>query len=182
MKNTFVMAALSAAILAGTGMQGVAQGMADAMAGKGARPSFTELDADGDGKLTRAEMENHRKARFAAADTDGDGKLSRAELDARMAERQAEMREKMLDRMIGWRDVDGDGSLSAEELQRGDGMRMFSRMDRDRDGSVSAEEFEKMSARHDRRHGGKDGRMGRHGGDHGGKHRGEHRGMQDCQD
>lgn len=183
MNNTVLMAALGAAILAGTGMQGIAQGMGGdmgmGMGDDGMRPSFSELDADGDGKLTRAEMENHRKARFAAADTDGDGKLSRAELDARMAERQAAMRERMLDRMIGWRDVDGDGSLSAEEMRADRGLRMFAGMDRDRDGTVSAEEFEQMSARHERRHGGRggrDGHMGRHGDDDGGKHRG----MQGC--
>lgn len=150
MKNSFLMTALGAAILAGTAAPGIAQGMGmgmdHAMGGEGMRPSFEQLDADGDGKVTQAELTSHAQARFEAADSDGDGKLSRAELDARMAARQAAMRT----RMIAWRDADGDGSLSMSEIGGGPGEMMFEQADRDGDGAVSRAEFEKMKQRHGR--------------------------------
>lgn len=164
MKNSFLMSALGAAILAGTAAQGIAQGMGmgmgDDMRGEGMRPSFEELDADADGKVTRAEMQRHGQARFEAADSDGDGKLSRAELEARMAARQAEMRTTMLDRMIAWRDADGDGSLSLVEMRGGHEGMMLEHADRDGDGAVSRAEFDMMKQR-----------LGRHG-DGGRRHKG----------
>lgn len=190
MKNTVLMAALGTAILVGTGAQGIAQAMGGGMGmmgmgGDGMRPDFQELDADGDGRLTRAEMEKYRQARFAKADTDGDGKLSRAEIDAQIAARQAAMRERMLDRMIGWRDVDGDGMLSPDEMRADRGLRMFAGMDADRDGTISADEFDEMGAWHQRHHRGAGGHMGRHQGDRrgmrggDGKGRGMQGGMED---
>lgn len=138
--------------------------------GRGAemeRPSFTELDADGNGELTLEEMLAHREARFAEADTDGDGNLSRDEMIAAAMGRV----EASIDRRMERFDDNEDGMLSANELDdmrpRGPGPeRLFSRMDEDGDGVVSAEEFETAAANMMQRRGGMGG-QGRHGGGEG---------------
>ncbi|TBX29278.1 hypothetical protein TK43_01030 [Roseovarius sp. JS7-11] len=128
------------------------------------RPSFTELDADGNGELTLEEMLAHREARFAEADTDGDGNLSRDEMIAAAMGRV----EASIDRRMERFDDNEDGMLSANELDdmrpRGPGPeRLFSRMDEDGDGVVSAEEFETAAANMMQRRSGMGG-QGRHGG------------------
>ena len=50
--------------------------------GKGMNVSFEEIDKNGDGFVTQAEVDAHRLARFAAMDTNGDGALSVEELVA----------------------------------------------------------------------------------------------------
>lgn len=75
------------------------------------------MDADGDGRVTRAELDAARAARLeamaarlAAADADGDGALTEAEFAASGAG------ERGLARLIERFDADGDGSVSREEL------------------------------------------------------------------
>lgn len=106
---------------------------------KGHRMSFEALDADGDGQVTRDEMQAAAKARFASVDTDGDGALSRDELLASSTARA----EKRVERMMQRLDTNGDGVLSAEErpgLREG----MFDRADADGSGGISKEEFAEM--------------------------------------
>lgn len=106
----------------------------------GRGPDFGALDSDGDGWITRAELDAMRAARFAEADSDGDGKLSAAELEARGAQRAARMMKRL--------DANGDALLAPEEIaqaRRGGGPdRMFARADSDGDGSLSQAEFEAM--------------------------------------
>ncbi|MEQ9330428.1 EF-hand domain-containing protein [Thalassobaculum sp.] len=123
------------------------------MRGERMEQRFAAADADGDGKLTAAEMQAAHKARFAKADVNGDGKLSVDELDeARKAERM-----ERLNRMVVWLDADGDGMLSVDEFDPRRG-HMLSRMDRDGDGALSQEEMREAGKRY--RHG--------NGGHHGG--------------
>jgi len=104
-------------------------------------PDFAELDADGNGQLTPAEMRAHAAARFAVADSDANGTLSAEELTAAAAARQAERAGRRTDRMIEWMDADGDGALSPAEMPRRGSARMFARADANDDGALSAEEF-----------------------------------------
>lgn len=130
----------------------------------GPRIQFEELDADGNGEITKAEMEAHKAARFGATDTNGDGQLSAEELVAQEQSRATKRVEKMISRM----DTDGDGVLSAEEMSargdRGDrGKReerrgdMFKRVDRDGNGAISKEEFEHAEHHRGGKHRGKRG-------------------------
>ena len=119
--------------------------VAEARGGPGGpRASFETLDADGDGRLTEAELTAHRDAAFAERDGDGDGRLSPDEIAAAM-ERDMSAR---IARMMERRDADGDGFLSPDELgPRGDTGGMIARLDSDGDGAVSEEEFEAGKAR-----------------------------------
>lgn len=140
---------------------------------------FAEVDADGDGKVTEAELDAFKMARFQAADTDSDGFLSAEEMAAygekMRAEREAKRGAARAERMIKRIDTDDDGKVSAEEATAmGPGSdRMLARLDADEDGAVSLEELQnargKMKGRWgDREHsrwGGKDHGHGRKGGD-----------------
>lgn len=112
--------------------------------GKGQRPSFEQLDTNGDGQLTQAEMENARAARFAKADTNGDGALSADELSAAGHEKAKERSAKMMEKF----DANGDGVLSPDEMPKPrNAGKMFDRMDADGSGGVSKEEFDAASAK-----------------------------------
>lgn len=115
-------------------------------------PSFSDLDADGDGQLTMEEMNNMRQNRFQAADANSDGILTREELTAHAQGKVEEHVARMLER----KDADGDGALSLEEMQSGrhaHGQRLFERADANSDGAISEEEFEEAMMRFKERHG-----------------------------
>jgi len=151
---------LTAALLLGGAQAALAEApRGDRAAAHGARleQMFDRIDADGDGAITRAELEAAPAARFAAADANGDGRATvdeiaamlRADADARAA------------RMLATRDADGDGALSADEMapRRADRAdRMFSRMDADGDGRVTrAEAQDAMQVQRDGHRGHHDG-------------------------
>lgn len=147
MKNALLMTGLSVAILAG----GLTQAVAEGKHRHGMHHSFEDLDADGDGQITKAEMEGHMQARFEGADTDGSGALSKDELIARMTERQAERIARYAGHMIERHDANGDGELTMAEMRaRHDGDR-FARMDENGDGSISRDEFDAMHEKHGRK-------------------------------
>jgi len=106
-------------------------------------PSFEEMDANSDGKLTPDEMKGWKDLRFKKADANNDGMLSADE----MSERAKMIADKMVKRIIEHKDSNGDGMLSAQELAAGRkskgamGKRMFSHLDTDGDGAISAKEF-----------------------------------------
>lgn len=136
-KKTFI-AAISAMALA------VAAGgvLAKERAGAGA-PQFSALDADGDGQVTRSEMDAHRASRLLEADRDGDGLLSLAELQADGRARADDRAEQMLER----HDENGDGLLAPDEMGEGRAGRFFERIDRNGDGAIDKAEFDEARAR-----------------------------------
>ncbi|WP_146344357.1 EF-hand domain-containing protein [Phaeobacter marinintestinus] len=122
----------------------------------GPRATFEQLDADGDGQVTQAEMEAHRAGRFTEMDTNGDGKLTADEMQAHGQQKAKDRSAKMLEKF----DKDGDGALSAEEMPKPrHGDKMFGRIDTDGSGGVSKEEFDAAKAKmkeHGRKGHGKD--------------------------
>lgn len=127
------------AIVAAAGLVGAGAVMAKSgFGGFGPQMTFEELDADGNGEISKAELAAQKAARFKAADTDGDGKLTAEEMQAMAQQRMAKRTQKMINRF----DQDGDGALSESELpsggRHGD---MFSKMDTDSSGGISQEEF-----------------------------------------
>jgi Ca2+-binding EF-hand superfamily protein len=104
------------------------------------RPIFEEVDADGDARITRDEMQARAAARFAEADGNGDGAIDRDEMLAMTSARA----EKRVDRMLRRIDTDGDGKVTEAEMRQMRDKRMgkmFKRMDKDGDGGLSKEEF-----------------------------------------
>lgn len=123
---------------------------------KGERMSFEQVDADGSGGVTSAELAARgaaqAAARFAKADTNGDGFLSAEELTEMAKARDQDRAEKRLARMLKHRDANEDGKLSAEEMTPSEEQttKRFGRADKNDDGVLSAEEFEQASKRGNR--------------------------------
>ncbi|HEY6864234.1 MAG TPA: EF-hand domain-containing protein [Burkholderiales bacterium] len=106
--------------------------------------------AAADGALSRAELERRspRLARhFDAIDADGDGRVTAAEIRAwRRSDRSRGDREAGrragFDHLFRRADADGDGALSRDEARRGLPRlaRKFERVDADGDGRITIEE------------------------------------------
>ncbi|TLX21573.1 EF-hand domain-containing protein [Thermomonas fusca] len=89
------------------GMRGQAGGM------RGQHDGMRALDSDGDGRISRAEMQAGKSGmdqRFAQMDVNKDGYIDKADRQARMAQRRAEC--------FGKADADKNGQLSRAEFDR----------------------------------------------------------------
>ncbi len=142
MKTTSFISAIIVAAVTVTGTSALA---------KGPRATFQELDADGDGQVTQAEIETHRNQKFTAADTDGDGQLSVEEMQAAAQTKANERVTKMFEK----HDANADGFLSEDELPKPRrAAKMFERIDADGNGSISEQEYadakDKMGRKHKR--------------------------------
>ena len=106
-------------------------------------------DANGDGKITLAEMQAGRVDRMMKMDADHDGKVSEAEfaagMKARMAERGGDAGSGPdPGAMFQRTDLDGDGFITKAEVEQATAKR-FARMDADNKGYVTPDQ---MSRRH----------------------------------
>jgi Ca2+-binding EF-hand superfamily protein len=99
------------------------------------RGLFDEVDADGDGTVTQAELDTFRAAQFSAADTSGDGSVS---IDEFATVYFARIRPQMVDAFQAF-DDDGDGAVTSAELEERFESAM-SRLDRDGDGTLSLQD------------------------------------------
>jgi hypothetical protein len=155
MMKTYALSALLAALLAGSALTTAALADRGDRGGPGAvmMPPFEEVDTNGDGQLTREEIDAWRTTRATAIDTNGDGSVSLEELTAAEAAQAAERAQRMMEA----RDANGDGMLTAAEMMLpAVPDRMFDRIDTDGDGAISKAEAEAASER-------MADRMGRHG-------------------
>lgn len=119
-----------------------------------AREHFVELDADKNGKVSKSEIESHRTAKrndLAAQRAEhpgmsgrGGGRESgRSEFAGRRGERREARKEKMeehAEKRFAAVDGDGDGDLSAAELETGAAKR-FAELDENGDQAVTREEL-----------------------------------------
>lgn len=151
MKRTMTLTGALILALAANALPVSAQERGDAP--RGPRFDFAQVDADGDGKITQAEIDAHAAARFAQSDTDGNGSLSVEELIARMQTRQDERLQRGAERMIERMDKNDDGVLSADEMAPRDNSRMFARLDANDDGAISQDEMEKAKDRFEKKRG-----------------------------
>jgi Ca2+-binding EF-hand superfamily protein len=124
-------------------------------------------DANGDGRLTKAEFDTAQKARFDAFDADRDGAVTPAEIKTERQERREGMRTETIAARFDALDTDRNGQLSRAEFSvraaadnRGkpDGRRghgggrhrdpqaMLSRVDVNGDGTLSLNEFSARGA------------------------------------
>lgn len=112
-----------------------------AFAGPEADTHFKKMDANGDGKISRAEHAAGAKQMFALCDANRDGTVNAAEMDAAMAAQgmKAEKDDKTSAEKIAVIDHNSDGKLTAAEHEAGSG-KMFALMDKDADGSLTKAE------------------------------------------
>lgn len=106
---------------------------------------FNDFDADGDGKLTQAEIDDARRGQLSRFDTDGNGVLSLQEYEALWLDA---MRERMVDRFQNL-DADGDATITTAEFAE-----PFARavrfMDRNDDGAISRDDMGRHRRMRDR--------------------------------
>lgn len=146
MKTATLISAMLATAVAVTGTSVLAKGQRDRQV-----PTFQELDADGDGQVTQAELEAHRNQRYTQADSDGDGQISVQEMQAAAQQNANERVTKMFEKL----DANQDGFLSDDELPKPRrGAKMFERIDADGNGAISEQEYadarDKMGRKHKR--------------------------------
>jgi Ca2+-binding EF-hand superfamily protein len=129
MKNLLILSAISLTVVGSTA--------AMAMPGKHGGPAarFSALDTNADGKVTKAEFEADKLAKFQHADQNKDGFVTADELiSARKAEHG-----KRIDALFSSSDKNGDGRLSKTEA--GDmHERRFAHLDANGDGFVGKDE------------------------------------------
>jgi Ca2+-binding EF-hand superfamily protein len=133
--------ALGATLLAGASLAG--GGHHDR--GQGGAWLFETYDADGDGRITQAEIDQVRQGKLQEFDANGDGSLSLEEYQALWLDA---MRERMVDRFQA-HDDDGDGLVTVVEFNESfDGL--VSRLDRNDDGAVTQDELRRGHRDRDR--------------------------------
>ena len=120
--------------------------------GGAAMQFFADADANNDGSLTQAEVDQFLADQLTNADTDGDGAVGLEEFQVIYMERT---RPRMVD-AFQTLDDDGDGTVTAAELSDRFGA-IIERLDRNGDDALSAEDRG--------RRGDRDGRRGRDRGD-----------------
>lgn len=151
MLRKILMSAVALSMVAGP--VALAQGNAEQPADKPAAEKrlprgFEALDANKDGFISPDEFAKRRIDALKSADTDGDGVLSQDELAAYIQKRDLERRARAMSRML---DIDGDGKVTIEELEKQNAKRL-ALMDTNDDGKLSPEELQRahrfMGPRH----------------------------------
>lgn len=110
---------------------------------------FDTMDANKDGVIDRGDRDlrgkQRRDAWFAKADADKDGKLTRAEIDQADAARRIEFQQRAQARMdarFAAMDANRDGRLSRDEVKdKGRFAERFDALDTNKDGALSKDEL-----------------------------------------
>ncbi len=117
----------------------------DGKGGKFGKAFIERMDADGDGAVTKAEIESKRTAKFDEFDANKDGQLSADEFNALHEDRK----QKRMEARFAKFDEDNNSTISAEEFgSRTDDM--FERFDKNKDGKLTADELPKRGKGHHR--------------------------------
>jgi Ca2+-binding EF-hand superfamily protein len=105
---------------------------------------FEKFDSDGDGRVTRSELDKTRAEKLGSADGNADGQLTLEEFQVLWLEMARPM---MVDR---FQDLDEDGDGVVTEAEFGQPLAaMFVYLDRDDDGAITAEELRGKHRKYD---------------------------------
>jgi Ca2+-binding EF-hand superfamily protein len=105
---------------------------------------FEKFDNDGDGRVTRSEIDKTHAEKLGSADGNGDGQLTLEEFQVLWLEMARPM---MVDRFQDL-DEDGDGVVTAAEFGKPLAA-LFLYLDRDDDGAITAEELRGKHRKYD---------------------------------
>jgi EF hand domain-containing protein len=119
------------------GPDGDGSGGAGGPGGRGAMMRFDRMDTDSSGDVTFEEFSAMLKSRVGDADADKDGKITVDELAAEIEKIRAE---RMAQRLIDRFDTDGDGVLTAAEVDSRQ-KKMFALLDKNDDGKIEKDEM-----------------------------------------
>lgn len=136
MRKTLIAAGLTAVALtvAASAMAGPGRGPGGGYADRGGA-MFERFDADGDGRVTPAEVQSMLDDRRNRFDADGDGALTLDEFQGLWV---ATARPRMVDRFQAL-DADGDGRVTEAEFEAR-ASRMMRLLDRDGDGAIAPQD------------------------------------------
>jgi Ca2+-binding EF-hand superfamily protein len=115
--------------------------------------SLETMDADKSSDVTFEEFKKAAGDKFVLADTDKDGKVTVEEMAAAIEKMRAE---EMAKRMVTKFDVDGDGAVTAAEIETNQ-KEMYALLDKNNDGKLVADEMDRPNKK------GWFGRKGHHG-------------------
>ncbi len=94
------------------------------------------MDANGDGKVTKAEIMPHLTKKFDRVDANNDGQVTKAEVGDHLSKRI----ERRIGHVFSQFDANDDGIMTKPELQS-QVDKQFARLDTDKDGEVSRQEM-----------------------------------------
>ena len=169
--RTAAAATALAALAAGTAI--AQEGPGDMLGGFHGAIDVVAIDTDGNGTLTRAELQARAAERLARADANGDGSLDRLEIVALMPAPRGgflnvfaeDPAERMADRLIALLGGTETGRVEVAALGDRRVNAILALADTDRDAALSPEELTAAADRLDR-HGPGHGRGDRRGGGH----------------
>jgi hypothetical protein len=159
-------ASLLAPLLAvGAGAAAAQGGMGPMMGGDERGIEFVAIDTDGNGSLSRAELQARAVARLGRIDESGDGMLTREELilampgphGGMMSVFAADPGERSVDRLLALMGATEAGQVELDALADRRVNMLLAFVDTDRDAAISEAEAAAMRE-HGRRHRGGDGR------------------------
>lgn len=122
-----------------------ASGTACAVSAGSGQNGARQVDANGDSVISKEEVQAMQDKQFAELDIDGDGEVTAAELSSRMLEKQKQRIERMAEMQVNRLDANGDGVVSKEEFSAS-AEKGFDRRDTNGDGELTREEMQRGRA------------------------------------